>query len=602
MLATSFLGLLFAALPQGGLADAPAGLTVVLVDVGQGDGIVVKAPDGTVHVIDAGGNGLGTAAMLPAIAALQPTAYGFTFLSHYHDDHQGGLDEVLAALPFTTAYDRGDVNRPTTTSTNSYLAAAGGRRTTIAVGAVYQLGGGASVQCVCANGSVMGGAFVDPTASAQEENSRSVALRLVYGQFSMWLGGDLTGGGNSTADVEDPATLACGDVDVYKLNHHGSNTSTSLDLVVRLAPELAVVSCGNGNSFGHPTSTIVNRLNQATAARMLLSTTAGSAATIGFGVAADIRIDTDGERYRATAENGDFLDFWCDEVVLPALAAGSVRISEVHRNPNLVPDTNGEYVEVVNIGSRPVGLRGLRLADNAATITMATSFALLPGRAMVFQVDGDPIRNGGLPMGMTLPFGTISLGDTTDSVTLSQNAVTVDSLAWTTGFPGGAGVAAERRDLFAANTAGNFVAATSPFGSGELGSPAARNGGDLTLHPTQVDMTLTPNALAPTVCTLHATAIGSDPAFSILGLAGAAAPFPWLDGVLPIFPDGLFVAAIGVPGCLGLLPAEGYRSWSIPIAPPNPLAGFPIHACHFLLDFSITSLPGVSSSISFVLP
>ena len=597
MLATLFLGLLAVVLPQGGDADPPVGLTVVIVDVGQGDGIVIKAPNGTVHVIDAGPSGQGTAAMLPVIGALAPSAYGFTFLSHFHDDHQGGLDEVLNALPFTNAYDRGDVNRPTGTGVTNYLNAAGARRTPITVGAVYQLGGGATLQCLCANGTVTGGAFVDPTASAQEENSRSIALKLVYGQFSMWLGGDLTGGGNSTADVEDPATLACGDVDVYKLNHHGSNTSTSVDLVTRLQPELAVVSCGTGNSFGHPATTIVNRINQAAAARMLLCTTTGSASTIGFGVADNIRIDTNGTRYRATATNGDFLDFFCDEVVLPNLTAGAVKISEIQRNPNLVPDTNGEYVEVTNVGSRPVSLRGLKLADNTSTVTIATGFALFPGRPMLFQVDGAPSRNGGQRMGMALPFSTTSLADTTGAVTLSQNTTTVDSLSYTTGFPGGAGIAAERRDLFAPNTPANWTAATTVFGPGELGSPGTMNPADTTVHPVQIDMSLSPN-----LCTLHATAIDSAPAFSIIALSNSNVPFPLFNGVLPLFPDGLFSAALTVPGCIGVLPGEGYRSWSFGIAPPNPLAGVTVYASHFLLDFSITSLPGLSPAISFVLP
>ena len=73
----------------------------------------------------------------------------------------------------------------------------------------------------------------------------------------MWIGGDLTGGGNSTANVEGPAAFACGDVDVYKVNHHGSNTSTSVNLVATLDPELAIVSCGTANNYGHPTSTIL---------------------------------------------------------------------------------------------------------------------------------------------------------------------------------------------------------------------------------------------------------------------------------------------------------------------------------------------------------
>jgi beta-lactamase superfamily II metal-dependent hydrolase len=598
MLAALLLGFVATVLPQGGEADAPVGLTVVMVDVGQGDGLVVKAPNGTVHVIDAGPGGEGTLSMLPAISALLPSSYGFTFLSHFHEDHSGGLDEVLSALPFTTAYDRGDVNRATSSATTSYLNAAGARRTLITVGAVYQLGGGATMTCIAANGFVAGGAFVEPTGTSQEENSRSIALRLDYGMFSMWFGGDLTGT-SATADVESPASLACGDVDVYKCNHHGSTTSTNLNLVARLQPELAIVSCGFQNTYGHPNAAVVNRLNQAAAARLLLSTTAGDISpspVIGFGVTGNCRIDTDGRRYRATAQNGSFLDFYCDEVVLPTLAAGSVKISEIHRNPSFVPDTNGEYVEVQNIGSRPVSLRGLRLADNGGTVTIASNFALLPGRPMLFQVDGAPSRNGDLPLGMALPFSSISLADTTDSVTLSQNAVTVDSVAYTTGFPGGSGVAAERRDLYGSTAAGNFAAATVAFGDGDLGSPGRRNDGDTTLYPVQVDETF-----ADGVMTLHATALGHGGVISILGLAQGDAPgFPFLNAQIPLNFDGLFQGAIGSSGAIAFLPAQGYRSWSIPVGPPYP--AYPLFTAHVLLDLSFTSVPGVSPSLSFVLP
>ncbi|MEO6594078.1 MAG: MBL fold metallo-hydrolase, partial [Planctomycetota bacterium] len=119
MLVAALLSLLV--VPQGSQADAPVGLTVVVVAVGQGDGIVLRAPNGTIHVVDAGPDGQGVATMLPAIAALSPTGYGFTFLSHFHEDHQGGLDEVLNSLPFQFAYDRGDVNRPSNTGTNNYV-------------------------------------------------------------------------------------------------------------------------------------------------------------------------------------------------------------------------------------------------------------------------------------------------------------------------------------------------------------------------------------------------------------------------------------------------------------------------------------------------
>jgi beta-lactamase superfamily II metal-dependent hydrolase len=597
VLAASLL-LLCCASPQGGEADRPNGLTVVVVDVGQGDGIIVRAPDGRVHVIDGGPPGQGTASVLPVLDSLQPTGYGFTFLSHYHDDHQGGLDEVLGRA-FSFAYDRGDLRRTATGSgITNYLAAAGARRATIVVGGVYQLGGGAAVRCIAVDGHVQGGAFVDPVTSAQEENSRSIALRLDYGQFSMWLGGDLTGGGNGTADVEGPASLACGDVDVYKLNHHGSNTSTSTNLVARLQPELAVVSCGVGNSYGHPTTTVVNRLNQAAAARALLSTTTGSLNTIGFGVTGHLRIDTDGTRYRATAQNGDFLDFYCDEVVLPALAAGSVRISEIQRNPNIVPDTNGEYVEVQNVGPRPVSLRGLQIADGSSTVTIASNFALLPGRPLVFQTDGAPSRNGGQPLGVALPYNTLVLGDTADTVALSQNGVAVDAVAYTSAWPGGAGTAAERRDLLAAHTAANYAAATLAYGAGDRGTPGRRNVSDSTLHAVQVAVASDAQGF-----TLHGTAIGHGGRWSAFGIAYGQSPgFPLFGAIVPLNQDPLLLTFLGLPGAITPLPDEGYRSLRVAMPSPNPLAGVPLYAAHVILDLQTMTVPGLSSAFPFVLP
>ncbi len=586
--------------PQGSQADPPVGVTVMIANVGQGDGMIVRAPNGTVHVIDAGPNGEGTASMLPAIAALQPAGYGYTFLSHFHDDHQGGLDEVLAALPFQFAFDRGDVNRPSNSGVNNYLAAAGARRALIALGGIYQLGGGATLRCIALNGNILGGAFVDPTQSAQEENSRSLVLRLDYGDFSMWFGGDLTGGSSSTADVESPASLACGDVDVYKLNHHGSNTSTNLNLVANLSPELAVVSCGAGNSFGHPTPTIVNRLNQATAARALLSTTAGSANTIGFSVAGAIRIDSDGRRYRATAQSGDFLDFFCDESVTPALAAGDVRIAEVHRDPNVVPDTNGEYVEVVNIGARPLGLRGLRIADNASTITLATNLMLVPGRALLLQVDGAASRNGGQPLGLALPFATMALSNSSDNVTLQHGTTTIDSLVYTSSLPGGAGIACERRNLLAPHSSGttwNYAAAPLPFGAGDRGSPGRRNDSDTTVHGVQIAVTTAPDRF-----TVHGSALGLPNHFSVLLLANGNVPgTPFGSVVIPLAFDALFQASLLAPGFLWLVPPLGYRSVDVLLPQPNPLTGVTLFAAHVVLDINL-AVPGLSGSVSFQLP
>jgi hypothetical protein len=233
-------------------------------------------------------------------------------------------------------------------------------------------------------------------------------------------------------------------------------------------------------------------------------------------------------------------------------------------------------------------------------VTIASNFALLPGRPMVFAIDGAPSRNGGLPMAAPLPFGTLALSNTGDSVTLTQNAVAIDSMTYTSGFPGGAGVSSERRDLFGTHAAANYAPAAvgAIYGAGDRGSPGRLNDADITAHPVQIDMTLSPDA-----CTLHATALGDLGNFSVICLSWGTTPgFPFLNAHIPLNLDTLFQVALGAPGSLDIFLDEGYRTWSIPIAPPNPLAGPPIYAAHVLLDFAIANIPGVSPAMSFVLP
>jgi beta-lactamase superfamily II metal-dependent hydrolase len=597
MLSLALLGSWAALVPQGEHA-VPAGLTIVMVDVGQGDGIVLRTPGGTVHVVDAGPENQGTAAMLPSIDSLQPTGYGFAFLSHFHDDHQGGMDEVLQR-PFSLAYDRGDVRRTNTSqATLDYLATAGARRRTIALGQTYSLGDQVTMRCVAVNGQVAGGGGLDPTGSNQEENARSMALRLDYGAFSMWFGGDLTGGGSSTPDVEGPATAACGDVDVYKVNHHGSNTSTSLNLISRLDPELAVVSAGAGNSFGHPTTTTVNRLVQAAALRTLLCTSRGSSELVGFAALGDIRIDTDGLRYRVTGSNGDFLDFYVDEVQPSQLAPGDLVISEIQRNPTVVPDTNGEYFEVQALGPRPLALRGLLLRDDGATVTLASNLMLVPGRPLLIEVDGNRQRNGGLPLGVSLPFQSVALGDIIDTVSLQRSATLVDQVAYGSGFPGGAGIAAERRDLLAPPTAGNFAAAPQVYGAGDRGSPGARNALDTTAYPVLVDAEAGPGQLV-----LRGTALAHAGRWSVLGVAYGSSPgFAFLGAQLPLNFDPLLQLFLAYGPTVAPLPAGGYRSLAIAMPQPNPLAGLQLFSAHVLLDLASLTVPGASAALPFVIP
>lgn len=575
----------------------PQGLTIVVVDVGQGSGMVLKTPDGTVHVIDAGEDGRGNAAMIPLIRSLGATSYGFTFLTHYHLDHSGGLDEVLTAvpaLPFQLCYDRGDT-AATGTAYTTYRTAAGSRRRVPSVGQVIDLGGGVTLRVIAHNGNVVGGVSVPVAGTSQEENSRSLAMRIDYRNFSMWVGGDLTGGGSSTADVEGPAALACGNVDVYVCDHHGSVTSTSANLWTRLSPDLAIASNGTDNTYGHPHNETMALVNAASRCVPMINTTVG-ARKFGYGVSrGNVTISTDGDRYRVRSPTIGSLDFFVDEVTNRTPVAGDLVISEFHRNPNAVVDTSGEYIEITNVSGAPVSMRNLRLATSSGVVTFGANLALYPGRPVVFVADGDDSRNGGLPLGVTWPTASIALGDTSGVIAVQTGSgANLDIVNYTSTFPGGPGVAAERRDLLATGSSVNFVGAVLTYGGGDRGSPGRRNSGDTTNAPGRVVVEVSPSAV-----TLRASAISDGGAFSILGLAFGNGGFPFLNGVIPLDPDVLFLTTTNLPGFVAVLPSEGYRSLTLVLPNPNPLAGLPAFGAHIAMNLAVPSIAAVSTAAPF---
>lgn len=583
-------------------------MTVVFVDVGQGSGAVIRSPDGTVHVFDAGPNGMGSAAMIPVINSLAPTAYGACFISHFHTDHHGGMDEVLNAFPFVDSYDRGDVARPTNQTTNTYLAAAGARRRTAILGQLIDLGGGVTARVLALNGTVLGQGSVSLSGTNQQENGRSIAIRVEYGDFSMWLGGDLTGGGSGTADVETPASIACGDLDVYVCNHHGSNTSTNQSFVTTTDPEVAIASAGLNNPFGHPTTNIVNRLNSATAARMMFSTTAGTGA-IGIAAGGNITLTTDGTLYRVVTESapGQGLDFFVDEV--PTLdvntVAGKLVLSEIQRNPTNVADENGEWFELVWTGEQPLPMKGTTIITDNGIFSMVTNMAAYPGRPVLLQRDGVRTRNASLPLGFVWPFNATFLGDTIGVLQVRYGtglASIQDTISYDATFPGGAAVAAQRIDLAGLGIGSNFTAATTSYGiPTNLGTPGALNPADQTDLPATLVVETESAPGGGGELRFGAAALGSGGKPSIVALSLADAPgIPLFGAVIPLEFDILFDLSLSLPGAALLLPADGWREYCLPV--PPGITGLPAFASHFIFDVASFTIPKTSPAVGFTFP
>jgi beta-lactamase superfamily II metal-dependent hydrolase len=252
-------------------------LEIHCLSVGQGDCTLIISPTGGTLLFDAGNNGKGNSTVIPYMQSLGLTALDYVSCSHYHADHIGGLDEVVNNIGRDSvrvaALDRGWSY--TTATYNSYAAAVGPKRTTILDGQVIDLGGGVTVTCCAVNGN---GQLSPPFAGSDDENDYCVALLVEYGDFEFFVAGDLSGVNSSYyTDIESSVCLEVGDIDVYRVDHHGSSSNSNNNLVSTLQAEAAIISVGS-NSYGHPTQTVLNRL--VSHGSYIYQTGAGSGGTI----------------------------------------------------------------------------------------------------------------------------------------------------------------------------------------------------------------------------------------------------------------------------------------------------------------------------------
>jgi beta-lactamase superfamily II metal-dependent hydrolase len=222
------------ACPAVGAGD----LEVHVIDVGQGEAILVVSPDGFVTLVDSGDQG-----RAPIIAgymgALGITELDYTVVSHFHADHVASMDVVLASHPEVVAcFDHG--GSYTTTQYSEYDAAAGSRRVGVSPGYLIDMGPSMSAEVLSAD------------VSASDENRRSVVLRLDYGATSILLGGDCEGGCEAGFDP--------GPIDIYKVHHHGSDDSSTASFLALAQPTDALISVGATNPYGHPQPNAMARL------------------------------------------------------------------------------------------------------------------------------------------------------------------------------------------------------------------------------------------------------------------------------------------------------------------------------------------------------
>jgi len=254
--------------------SALAPMRIVAIDVGEGDATLVVSPTGGTLLVDAGTLEAGSA-VPDALLAEGVTHLDWLVVTHYHADHIGGIRGALAgpdgaigtgddtAPPPGHVLDRGDDTDQSTVEYQFYVSLTAELRAAAFAGQELDLGGGAVARILVVGGDIDGvPAADDPPTRSDQENENCIAVRVRYEDFSFMVSGDLTGntafGGD--VDVETPLGPVAGDLDVLRVNHHGSDTSSVGDFLRAVAPEASILSVGLDNPYCHPNQSATNRL------------------------------------------------------------------------------------------------------------------------------------------------------------------------------------------------------------------------------------------------------------------------------------------------------------------------------------------------------
>lgn len=218
-------------------------LTVSYIDVGQGDATLIRKGAFSM-LIDAGKNEKGTTVVeyLKKAGIAKLTVLVGT---HPDSDHIGGMDDVLEQIPVETVYlPAAEKETKTYHEVEEALAAADKEARMPEIGKEYLYDNNVLVR------------FLGPQRDYKGANDNSLVVQLAYGRNRFLFMGDAEE--QAEKDILNKNyDLEC---DVLKVGHHGSYTATSNDFLQVSNPTYAVISCGEGNSYGHPHAEVLAKL------------------------------------------------------------------------------------------------------------------------------------------------------------------------------------------------------------------------------------------------------------------------------------------------------------------------------------------------------
>lgn len=229
------------------------GLDIQFMDVGQGDGIFIKADDGTTITIDGGSSDVKNVAkyrMIPCIKASGTGVIDYAVITHADKDHISGIEEILnmntengltirnLVMPHVSYEDEAYDELLTAAKTKGIQVLYIKEGDTMKLGKV-------EIKCIHPDGKYI----------SDNRNDYSTVLSLKYENFSALFTGDIS------AEIEKSIINKIdNNYTILKVAHHGSKYSSDMEFLKKVMPAYSVISVGEDNSYGHPGTETINKL------------------------------------------------------------------------------------------------------------------------------------------------------------------------------------------------------------------------------------------------------------------------------------------------------------------------------------------------------
>jgi competence protein ComEC len=201
-------------------------------------------------------------------------------MTHPHADHIGALDAVFKAFPVRLVLDSG--SRTSTKTYTKLLKLIDEKGIALKLGraGMVKQYGPVTLRVLAPSEPLL-------THTKSDLNNNSIVTKWTYGKFSVLMTGDIESEGLEKL-VKSKADLSA---TVLKVPHHGSRYTSGADFLALVKPELAVISAGEGNDYGHPHKQAVARL-EATGAKLLVTKDVGT-----------VTVTSDGKTYHVETEH-----------------------------------------------------------------------------------------------------------------------------------------------------------------------------------------------------------------------------------------------------------------------------------------------------------